>query len=233
MLIAEDRLETQQLIIMAVLRINPMCEIYTAVRESDGWEIAQEHQIHLFILDIELIDSTGFELADRISESQKYFHVPVVFETINPRPLLRHMYKYQYINYIVKPFTMENLLESFIPIFEIIYETLDRITYIEVKDRHMSKRVSFDEVIYISAFINGSIIHTEKHTYSSEESLKSLIEKIDERFIQCHKSYIVNMFCWGEINNSNDTVQLKGINKEIPIGRTFKKDVYYAHIHFP
>lgn len=49
------------------------------------------------------------------------------------------------------------------------------------------------EIIFIEKRDRKSIIHTINKQYESYESLTSLCQQLDKRFLECHRSYIINM----------------------------------------
>jgi len=53
--------------------------------------------------------------------------------------------------------------------------------------------IPFVEIIFVEKRDRKSIIHTINKQYESNESLISLCQQLDKRFIECHRSYIINM----------------------------------------
>lgn len=229
-LIAEDEAKIQELLTIAIRNVNPSCHIFTAVSVDEGWRIAQENQIHLFIIDFGLVDSDGADLADKVRGEQKYFGVPIIFETIEEKPLLKYVYKFRPVDYIVKPFTIEDIEKRLIVILRVIQESLKSGKYIEIKKFGKVSNVSFEEIVYVSASANKTLIHTTKKVFKCGENLTSVMDKLDIRFTQCHKGYIVNCFYIANFDRSNEIITLKEFTDTIPIGRAYRNAAHEAFI---
>ena len=48
-------------------------------------------------------------------------------------------------------------------------------------------------IIYLESFHKRTLIHTERETISTYAPLQALNEKLDDRFLQPHRSFIVSM----------------------------------------
>lgn len=53
--------------------------------------------------------------------------------------------------------------------------------------------VALRDIIYIEFSVRSATIHTGSQPLRTYEKLSSLQQRVDSRFIQCHKSYLVNM----------------------------------------
>ncbi|MCJ8321890.1 MAG: LytTR family transcriptional regulator [Colwellia sp.] len=65
--------------------------------------------------------------------------------------------------------------------------------YISVNNGKSYTRINLSEIIYIKAATPYVAIQLEKRQYLNTESLKSILKKLDARFIRIHKSSIVNL----------------------------------------
>lgn len=63
---------------------------------------------------------------------------------------------------------------------------------ITVDERIM--RIKMDEIICVeTTHVRHKLrLHTKDHVYEINGELKSLEEQLDERFIRCHRSYLIN-----------------------------------------
>lgn len=78
--------------------------------------------------------------------------------------------------------------------------------------------VPMDKIIVIESHNHKAIIHTDKEEYMVYEKLVDLQKRLLKNFIQCHKSYIINMD-W--ISTYEGKMFKMRDDKEIPISRTF------------
>ena len=90
---------------------------------------------------------------------------------------------------------------------------------IKYKSGLIEYEINIDNILYIESYRNEIIIHTKLPDYSRRFSLKKILKEIDNRFVQCHKSYLVN------IENVTslfyDHLEINNIIK-IPVGRKYQ-----------
>ena len=75
--------------------------------------------------------------------------------------------------------------------------------------------------LYIESFRNYIVIHTSISDYTLRYTLKKIHKKLGNEFVQCHKSYLVNL------NNviciKENTIELKN-EVTLPIGNKYKSN---------
>lgn len=90
---------------------------------------------------------------------------------------------------------------------------------IKYKSGLIEYEINIDNRLYIESYRNEIIIHTKLLDYSRRFSLKKILKELDNRFVQCHKSYLVN------IENVTslfyDHLEINNIIK-IPVGRKYQ-----------
>ena len=90
---------------------------------------------------------------------------------------------------------------------------------IKYKSGLIEYEINIDNILYIESYRNEIIIHTKLLDYSRRFSLKKILKELDNRFVQCHKSYLVN------IENVTslfyDHLEINNIIK-IPVGRKYQ-----------
>lgn len=88
-----------------------------------------------------------------------------------------------------------------------------------LKSQLITYRIRKDNIIYIESMRNYIYIYTRKRTLKLRKSLKEIIKLLDDRFVQIHKSYIVNM-------DKIDNISQKDINMiekiNLPLGNKYK-----------
>lgn len=90
---------------------------------------------------------------------------------------------------------------------------------IKYKSGLIEYEINIDNILYIESYRNEIIIHTKLLDYSRRFSLKKILKELDNCFVQCHKSYLVN------IENVTslfyDHLEINNIIK-IPVGRKYQ-----------
>ncbi|MCL2577760.1 MAG: response regulator [Defluviitaleaceae bacterium] len=86
-------------------------KVLAATSGSDALKIMQQHQIDLFILDVEMPVMDGFELTKKIRAEGKYSSTPIMFFTSNSsRERIKTSMELGICDFIVKPSYPETLL---------------------------------------------------------------------------------------------------------------------------
>ena len=129
------------------------------------------------------------------------------------------IFEYQKINihyYLRKNFfekDIEKIKDSLIALLK------NKNKVIKYKSGLIEYEINIDNILYIESYRNEIIIHTKLLDYSRRFSLKKILKELDNRFVQCHKSYLVN------IENVTslfyDHLEINNIIK-IPVGRKYQ-----------
>jgi two-component system response regulator AgrA len=183
----------------------------------------------LFFLDIDLkTDMNGIDLACHIrgreASGQKVF---IVFLTSHTE--MSHMtfqYKVEALDFIPKD-NSENMKKR---IGECLQTALMRhitggngkILRITVGDK--IHRLSMDEVIYIeTTHVRHKLrVHAKNRVLECNGELNDIQKQLDERFVRCHKSYIINKDKIDAVSKKQSTVTMCN-NGVCPLSRSGKK----------
>ncbi len=93
-----------------------------------------------------------------------------------------------------------------------------------------TKKLSEQQILYLSAQSGGSDIHTAKHLYFSEESLIYWENLLSPRFFfRIHKKYLVNLHYVKKI--TNHTILLSN-NEKLPVSRRKWTALRLAYMKF-
>jgi two-component system, LytTR family, response regulator LytT len=185
-------------------------------------EIIENDAPDLLLCDIRINDSLVFKLF----EQDKYFDLPKIFMT---NQLDYHTYDtVQLISkstFIAKPFHKFTLLASLnllLKKYPIATGTIEE-GYIEVRNIYSQiVKLKFEEVAYIQADGNYSIINTLNHKkFVRKKSLSQILTGLDERFIQVQKAYVVNKDFIEKIDLNTKNILINDSN--IPIGRKYRE----------
>lgn len=221
-LIAEDISETLQDAGYGVSGI--------AHNANDAIKILKSSSPSLVLLDIKIdgpID--GLMLARIIKDD---FNLPFIFLTsYTDKETLDKVKELNPYGFIVKPFDERELTSNVdigIHRFKqesknlVSVETPDDNDSFFLKSQKALHKISLDDILYVQAVDNYTMIYTEKSKFLVPQTLKSMEERLDKnRFIRTHRSYSVN-FKYIDIITSN-FANIKGIM--IPIGKGYKADL--------
>ena len=180
----------------------------------------------LFFLDIDLkAEINGIELATKIREQGKKA-VIAFLTTHSEMTLLTFEYKIEALDFIIKD--NQEIIKK--KIADCINTTLERHTEmgksktirVTVEDKIIF--LSLDEIIYIETTqVRHQLrLYTKRRILEFNGELKTIQEQLDERFVRCHKSYIINSEKITEINKKENAVTMSN-NSICPISKTGKK----------
>ena len=159
----------------------------------------------LLFLDIQMPGLNGFEVLQQTS------HSPVVIFCTAYDEYALKAFETNSIDYIVKPVKAERIQKS-IEKLDSLKSNPDKQEMLRLIDSYISQVpkneitsmpvkvgdrmlfVKIEDIIYFSAEEKYVTIHTkEGKSYISDSTLKSLEDKLDEKFIRVHRSLLVNI----------------------------------------
>lgn len=192
---------------------------------SDAVESLKTNQPDIAIIDIQLGGKkTGIDLAQHINDNYK---LPFIFLTSNTDPLtINQAKKVNPYSFLTKPFIKEGIYSA----IEIALNMSKKIKllndnkndYLFLKDKGSFIKLYFEQICYLkSDHVYTEIFLINKTVKVFRISLNSIIDKLDDRFLRVHRSYIINCDFISEINSN--TVSL--CSKSIPVGAKFKLDL--------
>lgn len=197
-------------------------------------KIMRTTNIHVLFVDIEMGGLSGMDFVESI---QNLKHPPhVVFATAHPDYAAK-AFRYEAIDYLLKPFSDEEVEETVKRLRNVMHnkesstievnnhvkgklaiETEDRIYYVLPED-----------LFYVEVDNGETRVHTSEKSFATKLSLKDIEEKLsDFSFFRTHKSYLVNL---KEVEalipwfNGAYQLKLKHITEEIPVSRTYAKEL--------
>lgn len=206
-----------------ILSIKEDMEIYSTGYAKEALEKSRGSTYDLFLLDIQLLDYSGYELAKELRNIDKYKFTPIVFITAIPTKELLAFKQIHCYDYIVKPFREKEVVET---LSTILNYGIKKEEYINFNLKNYIYRVKIDEIIYFEVVQRKIEVVTIKERFLlSNYTLKSLEKELSEVFIRCHKGFIVNINYISSIDKLNNIINLKSTKDIIPIGRKYKDNL--------
>jgi len=180
---------------------------------------SKTNPINVAVLDIELrARFSGLDLADILRKKDK--NIYIIFTTAHLEYGLM-AYKYKTFDYLPKPVTIERLEDTINRLFDDINGNYT--AFVRLDDNKTI--IKQDSIQYIQKDGMKVIFHTDTRDYQTYSSFKKILPQLPKKFIQCHKSYIVNTERITDIDTSNNYVVLNN-NQNIKcyIGPKYKND---------
>ena len=233
-LIVEDD-EFQRASLKKMLQsLNKRFNIYEASNALDAFNLAKDIEINLFLVDIELEESSGLHLANKLRTVSKYKFTWIIFLTTHIEFLTESFTKVHCYDFILKPYNKNKVITMVQDIMEhdikkdFIKLERKKVTF-EVANKIYVK-VYVDEIIFIEVSINSVIVYTLKRNYTLKRTtLKKLLSLIDEEnIIQSHKSFSINLNYISKIEKLNSRLfkaYFRNCNDTALIGNKFKETI--------
>src|SRR5690606_1705289 len=108
-LLVEDDVHIQELFKSAIQELEEPLKLYTSESSTKALQIATENVIDIFILDIQLTDYKGTQLAKQLREWEAYAYTPMIFATALAGEELLAYREFKCYHYLIKPFTKEEI----------------------------------------------------------------------------------------------------------------------------
>lgn len=236
-IIIEDELASQQLLSNIISDYCPnLILMGVASGIKDGEELINSHQPDLIFLDIHIGNQTGFDLLDRIY--QKNFKI--IFTTAHDEYALK-AFKYEAIDYILKPYTPKDVIKSVQRIKEKLedskaFHQLEKV----IKDSlHPleSGKLTIPTSDGLKVYKVENIIRLEGQgayckIYSTDSKALLISKSLKEiegmlptgRFFRTHDSHIINLRHIKEFRKEDGGVVILENNDQVPVSRRKKQE---------
>lgn len=185
----------------------------------EAHKVLQNEKVDLMFLDIEMPGLKGTEFIESLSIKPK-----VIFTTAYRNYAIQG-FELNAIDYLLKPIVFNRFfkaIEKFLasvsnkhtnPVNKIV-ET----DYIYIKRSKKNIKIELNKISYIESMKDYIKIHLTDNTIVTKQSLSSFEEKLDERFLRIHRSFIVNTNKITAFTAADVEIGLV----ELPIGDSYK-----------
>ncbi len=190
-----------------------------------------EHEVDIALLDINLgSGKSGIDLAKIIN---KRFHIPIIFlSAYSDEKTFQEAKEAHPMGFIIKPFKDTDIAHSIRLALERFKEINDsektesnqdsNTEYLFVKDKGKFSRIKIDDILWLEAMDNYTLIHSTNGKHIAGANLKSVLTKLDtKRFVRIHKSHAVAIDKIDEIQDN--LIYIK--NNFLIISRKYRKDL--------
>ena len=198
-IVVEDERDAQEKIKKLLRKISVQTQIDLEIEYFKNYDEKLQKEIDntlypkIYIMDIELDgEVSGMEVAEKIRDND--WDSEIIFVTTHDKYFDKvHRQILEVFNFIEKFQDMENRLEKDIKL--ILSKKADK-KLLKIKGNHADVEIYMRNILYIlrDKEERKSIIYTDTDdvTFKVSNSLVDLLEKLDSRFVQTHKSCIAN-----------------------------------------
>lgn len=176
----------------------------------------KSQQADLLFLDIEMPYMTGIELLNSLSNPPK-----VIITSAYAEYAIKG-YDLEVSDYLLKPISFDRFLKAVNKVYDQLISSQTPVVqdYLFVKISLKLEKIRFNDMRFIEGVENYVAIYTSDGKIITHTTLRTILQKLPpERFVQVHKSYLVNIDKIDSIEGN-----LLGIGKnKIPLSRTYKE----------
>lgn len=234
-LVVEDNDITRRSLVKTIQANFTSFKICEAATGKKANELLEKNYFDMFLLDIELPDLSGMEIAQNIRGLERYQFVPIVFITTHITLLPKALHDYHCYDFIEKPFKMEKVIEIIQGLRNGIgkEEAIDKKKYLTITSGNVTNKILLSDIYFIEAQGRFIYYHSKVGIYKEiKSSLKKVMIQIEslesDAFARSHKAYIVNTIYIKSIIHSNrsaSSIIFDNYDKVALIGETFKADI--------
>lgn len=203
-------------------------ECMKAACYDDAIRTIDSCDIQLFVLDVQLGgfgDKDGIDIGTYIRSKEEYSTTPILYVTALPDQAPRAIHNTNCYDYIVKPYTQDDLISS---IQKLLRLSLIQDPPIELVDKNgVYTKLKPDRIFCIKSELRNMYVYSDVGTFvTSGVRLAEFSNILPHYFIRCHKSYIINTH---HIVSFDKTASMISLDKSdlhaIPVGRKYVTNI--------
>jgi two-component system LytT family response regulator len=186
---------------------------------AEALEAITKGSADLVLLDIQMPEITGIEIMELLKDNQ----TKVILTTAYAEYALEG-YKYDVIDYLLKPITFERFLVAIAKAKQRAGVLLPEQCpgYLLLRTEYKVQKTDFSAILYIEGLGDYLVFYLTTGKVMTLERMKNMEQLLpDECFFRIHKSYIVNLTKIDYLEKSKIVVA----GQHLPIGDTFKNAV--------
>jgi len=208
----------------------------------EALEMLKELSVSVALVDIHLNGKlSGIKLAHKIKEE---FNIPVIFVTSEKSVrLIEDAIAIDPVAYLVKPINDTQLKAAMLQAARLEARLEARQESLQVKPARAADlkdkeqiyiksgnkliKVVKSQILFIQTDTKNycSVVTTENKKYTFRDSILSFYQTLNStEFLQVHRSYIVNIKFVDFFHEKEQMLEVQ--NHQIPVGRTFKQELY-------
>lgn len=227
-LILEDDAEMRQHLCQIIEGLHKNVEVYCVDNMKDAYNLAMEHHIHLFLVDIVLNhanpgDVSGLRFVQEIRGVKRYEYIPIIFITILQDPRMFSFTQLKCYDFIEKPFDEAVVRKNILKALDVpLAEEEERIVFYR-KDG-IAFSMSPDEIYYIDVRRRNLTVYCVSGIMEIPyKTCKEILKEIGSKFFaQCSRYTIINKRYVEHIDYARRYIKMKDIKEYIEIGAIIK-----------
>ena len=186
------------------------CEIRTfASAEAFLFEYEEDKAYDILLLDVEMKNMNGIELAKRIRKDNN--RAEIIFITSHFE-FVGEGYEVDALHYLIKPISLEKLTQVLTKATEKL--SVEPLSVVISSDGETVKLYESD-IRYVESFLHYIVTHTKDKEYKIKENMSVFEKRVSDDFYRIHRSYLVSLKHITRISRTSVNIG----NTELPLSR--------------
>jgi len=191
-----------------------------ASAEAFLFEYEEDKAYDILLLDVEMKDISGIELAKRIRKDNN--RAEIIFITSHFE-FVGEGYEVDALHYLIKPISADKLSQVLTKAAEKL--SVEPPSVVITCDGETVKLYE-ENILYAEAFLHYIVIHTKTKEYKIKESISAFEERLTGGFYRIHRSYLVSLKHITKISRTSVNIG----STELPLSRGKYDDINRAFI---
>ncbi len=197
------------------------CEIRTfASAEAFLFEYEEDKAYDILLLDVEMKNINGIELAKRIRKDNN--RAEIIFITSHFE-FVGEGYEVDALHYLIKPISAEKLTQ-------VLTKAAEKISVeppsVVISCEGETVKLYEADIRYVESFLHYIVIHTKDKEYKIRENISVFENRVSDDFYRIHRSYLVSLKHITRISRTSVNIG----NTELPLSRGKYDDINRAFI---
>lgn len=186
------------------------CEIRTfASAEAFLFEYEEDKAYDILLLDVEMKNMNGIELAKRIRKDNN--RAEIIFITSHFE-FVGEGYEVDALHYLIKPISVEKLTQ-------VLTKAAEKLSVeppsVVISCEGETVKLYESDILYVESFLHYIVIHTKDNEYKIKENISVFENKVSDVFCRIHRSYLVSLKYITRISRTSVNIG----NTELPLSR--------------
>lgn len=221
-IIVDDDINSQKAIQSALKKYDEIQIVKTFEKSHELFDYLENNSVDLFILDIELDEESGFDIAKKIRNQSS--NALIIFFTGHASYAIDG-YDFQPVSFLTKPINYEKLDKAIQNVYDRIHHQENKKNkQIMIRCLKEFKIISVDDIYYVERRNRKNYIVTKQGelriaNYTVKE-IEEMLEPYD--FFSCHQSFVVSL---SKIKNIKEIsrqlyeLSIENCKEKIPMSR--------------
>lgn len=187
----------------------------------EALSFASENDVDMLLLDVEMPDIGGLDFIKALKQPQ-----PIVVLTTSFRDYAIEAFDNNVTDYLVKPVSIPRFMQAMAKAKDAFDK--NRIHHVDettvfIKKGSSLTRMNIDDILWVESLGDYVTLNTASDKIIVHSTMGAIEEKLgSKKFIRVHRSYLIQA---DKITDIEDDV-ISYYNQLIPIGKTYRKEVY-------